>query len=108
MHIAKKYGRNDDYNFNINRKLNCIKTGKYSDQKNYDKTKNIFAINSFSTIWLLTQPENFQDWIENRNSLSNAAPEGGTFVFLLGSLHFHIMQNPTFTFLLPVIQIKIF
>src|SRR5687767_16020013 len=81
MHIVKKYGRNDDYNFETDPKLDCIKTGDYSDQKNLDKTKNILAINSFTTIWLLTLPEKFQEWFENRNLLSNAAPEGGTMFF---------------------------
>src|SRR5687767_12193258 len=45
MTIAKKYGRNDDYYFDTDKKLNCNKTGNYTDQENTDRTRIILAIN---------------------------------------------------------------
>ncbi|HEX5978949.1 MAG TPA: hypothetical protein VFY68_16825, partial [Nitrososphaeraceae archaeon] len=68
MNIVKVYGRNDGYNFETDNKLLCIRNGNYSDQRNFDRTKNTLAINSFMTIWLLTLPEKFQEWFEKRNS----------------------------------------
>src|SRR5687767_13639114 len=106
MRVVKKYGRNDGYNFGTDEKLRCIRNGDNSDQTIIDRTKNIIAINSFTSIWLLTLPEKFKEWFENRNLLANLAPEGGDVVFSLGSLHFHIIKNPIFTLLLLVSQIK--
>src|SRR5687767_15643024 len=84
MKIVKKYGRNDDYNFKTDKKLDCIKTGDYSDQKNLDRNKIILAINSFTTIWLLTLPEKFQEWFDQCKTLFNAINKAGTLGYFTG------------------------
>ena len=59
LHIVKRYGRNDGYNFEKDEKLTKIISGDFSDQKTNDKNRSILAIDSFMTIWLLTLPEKF-------------------------------------------------
>src|SRR5687767_9319364 len=84
MKLLKKYGRNDDYNFETDEKLACIRFGKHSDQHTTNRTKIILGINSFTAIWLLTLPEKFQEWFEQRNTLSNAINDVGPTVFFTG------------------------
>ena len=62
MSIVKKYGRNAQYNFKNDSKLTKIMKGDYGDQMSGDKVKNIIAIDSFMTIWLITLPEKFHEW----------------------------------------------
>ena len=84
MHIVKKYGRNDDYNFENDDKLFYIKSGEHSDKQNPNNPKRTLAINSFMTIWLVTLPEKFQEWYGNRNSLFNVASDGSIEIFFTG------------------------
>ena len=60
MEIVKKYGRNPNYNFETDEKLNSIRCGEYSDLDN-NKNKDMLAFDGFMTIWLLTLPEKFQE-----------------------------------------------
>jgi hypothetical protein len=93
MKIVKEYGRNDGYNFEIDKKLLCIKNGDYSAKKNTG-TKNTLAINSFMTIWLLTLPEKFKEWFEKRNSIFNVLTEVETVVYFTGIPSFPHFAEP--------------
>ena len=60
MQIVKTYGRKDNYKFENDEKLACLKSGEFGYENQNDKTRLILSIDSFMTIWLLTLPEKFQ------------------------------------------------
>ena len=67
MHLLKKYGRSDLYEFSLDEKLSVIKSGFLDDVITNEKIKQILSFNSFISIWLLTLPEKFKEWFDNHN-----------------------------------------
>src|SRR5688500_9521539 len=64
LQIVKKHGRNPEYKFEDNDILTKIKSGSFGDQLKADTTKGKLAMNTFTTIWLMTLPEKFKEWYE--------------------------------------------
>src|SRR5687767_5028557 len=64
LQIVKKYGKNPQYNFEDDEKLKKIKSGSFGDQLNADTIKGRLAMNTFTTIWLMSLPEKFKEWYE--------------------------------------------
>ena len=62
MNIVRIHGRNKKYNFDLDDKLKTIKKGEFGDKMLGDKNKNILALDSFMTIWLITLPKKFNEW----------------------------------------------
>ena len=64
MEVVKKYGWYYDYNFNPDETLTVIKSDFFNDQTKFNKYQAMLTFDSFMTIWLLTLPEKFEEWVK--------------------------------------------
>ena len=72
MEIVKQHGQYNEYDFNSDKKLEFIKSNVWNNHIYNKKTRQILSIDSFTTIWLITLPEKFQEWFENHKKPNNA------------------------------------